>query len=316
MKRLLFGPLSIMVLIVGFAAWFYINIQPVSGSKDFESFVIAKGVSASQVGNKLQKAGFVKSALAFKIYLQFTGQAGNLPAGEFRLSPSLSLFQVIQTLFKGPIELWVTIPEGLRREEVADRFAKGLSRDQSFIDEFLYVSSGDEGTLFPDTYLFPREASASAVISKMTKTFAAKTADLVVSPGLTFNQRIILASLIERETKTDAERPVVSGIIIKRFKAGWPLQIDATVQYAVGTSENWWPILTMDDLRISSPYNSYKFAGLPPTPIANPGLSSITAAFNPVDSDYWYYIHDESGLIHYAETLEEHNQNIKRYLGK
>jgi len=316
MKKLLFLPLFLVIVVAAVFFWFYKNSGAPSATEKFSYFIIAKGSSASQIGNKLESAGFIKSALAFKLYMQFTGQSGKLQTGEFRLTPSYSLFQMADTLFKGPVELWVTIPEGLRREEIAQKFAVTLNKDDSFITDFLQVSKGEEGYLFPDTYLFPRDITAVAVTEKLTDTFASKTQNLENNSGLTFDQAIVLASLLERETKTDGERPTVAGILIKRLNSGWPLQIDAAVQYAVGTSKDWWPILTLDNLSIRSPYNTYKNRGLPPTPIASPGLASIKAALNPIESNYWYYIHDKNGLIHYAETLEEHNANIAKYLGK
>ena len=196
------------------------------------------------------------------------------------------------------------------------RFTTGLDRDAVFTNEFLQASKGKEGKLFPDTYLFPKDASASSIVNKMTKTFDSKTSGLAAGPDLTFNQRIVLASILERETKTSAERPIVAGIMMNRIRAGMPLQVDAAVQYAVGTSKNWWPILTREDLNINLPFNTYKFIGLPPAPIASPGLSSLTAAFNPTQTEYWYYIHDTEGVIHYARTLQEHNANVVKYLGK
>ncbi len=316
-KKLLLLPLLVVSVLAAAGVWFYINVQPVSNDKNFSSFVITKGSSASQIGNKLQSAGLIRNALAFKIYIQFTGQSGKLQSGEFKLTPSFSLFQNVNALFNGPAEIWVTIPEGLRREEAAPKFATALSKKGTFIDEFLFASKGKEGYLFPDTYLFPLDSSASAIVKKMTDTFSAKT--LGLSPkgsNLTFAETVTLASLLERETKTDAERPVVAGILLNRLNAGMPLQVDAAVQYAVGTSKNWWPILSLADLKINSPYNTYKFAGLPPAPIASPGLSSLKAAFAPTASDYWYYIHDSEGIIHYAKTLAEHNANIAKYLGK
>lgn len=317
MKKLLLLPLLLLLAIGSGVIWLYFNTQPVSSNKEFKNFLIPKGSSASSVGNKLQSAGLVKSGLAFRIYLQFTGQAKKIQTGEFRLSPSFNLFQVVDQLSRGPIEIWVTVPEGLRREEIAARFASNLDRDQTFINEFLNSSKGKEGYLFPDTYLFPKDASASAVVAKMVKTFDAKTADLTqTGSSLSSKDLVTLASLIERETKGDAERPVVAGIILNRLNAGWPLQIDASVQYVAGNASNWWPILTKADLQINSPYNSYKFTGLPPAPIASPGITSIKAAYNPEANDYWYYIHDNSGVIHYAKTLEEHNANIRKYLGK
>jgi len=317
MKKLLFLPLLIVLILTVVAVWFYVNAQPVSGSKNFSNFVINKGSSASQIGNKLQSAGLIKSALAFKIYLQFTGQSGKLQSGQFRLSPSFSLFQAVSTLFNGPVEIWVTIPEGLRREEVAAKFTTALGKDTVFTNEFLQASKGKEGYLFPDTYLFPLDASASAIVKKMTDIFSNKTSGLIPQgSNLTFSEVVTMASLIERETKTDAERPIVAGIILNRIRIGMALQVDASVQYAVGTSKDWWPILGLADLKINSPYNTYKFTGLPPAPIANPGLSSLKASFNPVVTDYLYYLHDSTYQIHYAKTLAEHNANIAKYLGK
>lgn len=316
MKKFLLAPLVVILTLVGGIFWFYRNLQAPSTKENFNFFLIEKGTSASQIGKKLETGGFVKSALAFKIYVQFTGQTNRLQAGEFRLSPSYTLFQTVNALTSGPVELWVTIPEGLRREEVAQKFANGLDKDNVFVDEFLVASRGKEGTLFPDTYLFPREASASAIVNKLVRTFDSKTSEFSASSGLSFNQRVVLASIIERETKTTTERPIVAGILINRLNLGMPLQVDATVQYAVGTAQEWWPILTRDNLAVSSPYNTYKFTGLPPAPISNPGLSSLRAAFEPEASDYLYYIHDKDGQIHYAKTLAEHNANIAKYLGK
>lgn len=314
MKKLLFLPLLAILVVASGFVWFYKNMGPVSSSEKFEYFVINKGSSASQIGNKLQDAGLIKSALAFKLYMQFTGQSGKIQTGEFKLTPSYSLLQTVNTLFKGPVELWVTIPEGLRREEIAQKFVVALGKPSSFSDEFLQASAGEEGYLFPETYLFPRDAVASQIVKKMTDTFDNKTKDIENHSGLSFNQAIILASIIERETKTDAERPVVAGILLNRLDSGMPLQVDAAVQYAVGTPKDWWPILTLADLSIKSAYNTYQNAGLPPTPISNPGISSIRAALNPTKTDYWYYIHDSKGQIHYAKTLAEHNENIAKYL--
>ncbi|MGA3291735.1 MAG: endolytic transglycosylase MltG [Candidatus Microgenomates bacterium] len=317
MKKLLFLPLLVIFFIAAGAFWFYKSSLPVSVTENFNYFVISKGESAAEIGSNLQSSGIIKSALAFKIYLQVTGQSGNLQSGEFRLTPSFSLFQTIETLFKGPVEISVTIPEGLRREEIAAKFAAGLDKDSSFTTEFLQASSGKEGYLFPDTYLFPRDASASAIVKKMTDTFTAKTEGLTPQDsGLSFSQSVILASILERETKTDTERPIVAGILLNRINMGMPLQVDASVQYAVGTSKDWWPILSLADLAVKSPYNTYVNQGLPPTPISNPGLSSLKAAFNPAKTNYLYYIHDSSGQIHYAQTLAEHNANIAKYLNK
>ena len=310
--------------------WKGISAAP-SSSKENVDFLVIKGRSASQIGESLYGKGLIKSPLAFKFYVQATGKSDQIQAGEFQLSPSYSLKEVVNTLTSAPLELWVTIPEGLRREEMVSRFIESLKLNSNdafrFREEFLSATGEDEGYLFPDTYLFPRDISASAVVEKMKSTFDQKV-NTELSDEFSRNDRsleeiIILASILERETKTDEERPIVAGILWKRLDAGWPLQADATVQYAVGGEScqkkvdcNWWPILSREDLEIISPYNSYKFTGLPPTPISNPGFSSLKGAVLPKESKYWYYIHDSDGKIHYAETLEGHNANIRKYLGK
>jgi len=183
-----------------------------------------------------------------------------------------------------------------------------------------------EGFLFPDTYLFPREVRAGSVTSAMKNTFDKRVSEIGgdKSSELKLEDVVTLASIIERETKTDAERSVVAGIFLNRLEIGMGLQADAATQYAVASERcsvnsgqcNWWPILTLADLQIDSPYNTYKYRGLPPAPIANPGLSSLKAAINPTETDYLYYLHDSDGKIHYAITLDEHNANVRRYLGK
>jgi UPF0755 protein len=305
--------LALILLGAGGFIWWSKNIAPVSDSKTPISVVIPKGTSASAIGSILARSGLVKSSLAFKIYIQLNQKAGKLLPGEFTLSPDMNLVQIVTQLLKGPKEIWVTIPEGLRHEEIALRFVEGLGKtgsDQSqFVADFLSLSKGSEGQLFPSTYLFPKEVTAHKVYNKMISTFKEEVGEVSV-------ETLILASLLERETKGNAEKPVVAGIIQNRLKEGWPLQIDASVQYAVGKSGKYWEPLTKADLEIASPYNTYKYQGLPPGPICNPGLASIKAAASPQATDYWFYIHDPSGVIHYAKTQAEHAANVRKYLGK
>lgn len=349
MKRFL-TPLLIAFLIAGFLtgllSWWMTNLKAVSSSLNPVRFVIPRGRSASEIGENLYREGLVRSSLAFKIYVQVSDRADKIQAGEYTLSPHLALVEIVDKLVSGPEELWVTIPEGLRKEEVVVRFINSLEMSgpgkEPFRQEFLKTTEQLEGYLFPDTYLFPRDVPASLVVDRLTKTFSEKIEQLkdeINTSNLNQNQIVTLASIVERETKTDAERPVVAGILLKRLGVDWPLQTDATVQYAIANVKcqtrlrasfaevatkaeqgfgeaqcDWWPILTKEDLEINSPYNTYKFTGLPSAPIASPGLSSIEAVVNPQDSAYWYYIHDKEGKIHYARTLEEHNENIRVYL--
>ena len=295
--------------VTGLFAWVYENTKPVSNQNSISSFLILKGAAASVVGDNLQHEGLIKSSLVYKLYLYANNKQRSIVPGEYSLSPNMSLVEIVNQLIKGPREVWVTIPEGLRREEVAQKFAAAFGRDQTFVTQFLTSSSGEEGYLFPDTYLFPKDASASAVVTKTLDTFDTKV------PTVTHDQ-LVMASLIERETKGEPERPVVAGILYKRIEIGMPLQVDASIQYVMGNAKiGWWPQVLLDDRKIKSAFNTYLNLGLPPAPIANPGLSAINAAINPQVSDYLYYLHDPKGIIHYAVTIDEHNANIKKYLG-
>jgi UPF0755 protein len=313
-KRIAVG-LLLMVLLFVVGVFFVKNlISPVSTDNKLVDFLIPKGTSVAQIGKKLEDMNLIKSAVAFKFIVQLTGSQSRIQAGEFELSQSLSLIQILDSLKKGPKEIWVTIPEGLRREEVAQKFAKSLGKDEFFIDEFMSLTAGKEGYLFPDTYLFPKSTTAVLVVNKMTSTFEKKINDIA------FDQ-VIVASMLERETFADSEKSIVAGILYKRLNNNWPLQVDATLQYAKDSLSckgdldcDYWKPVYSKDKEISSPFNTYKYKGLPPSPIANPGLSSLTAAINPEESDYWYYIHDNDGKIHFAKTLEEHNENIRKYL--
>lgn len=323
MKKLAFLPFILILALAAGLVWFLINVQPVSSQVLYSDFTVASGSSAVQIGTSLFKAGLIKNPTIFKIYVQFSGVSDRIQAGDYRLSPSLSLFQIVDQLAKNPLEVKVTIPEGLRREEIAAKFAKSLDQNDTFVTQFLNESEADEGYLFPDTYLIANNATPGAIIAKMKANFKSKVSSLVPqNSNLTQSQIITLASLIERETKTEAERPIVAGIIINRLNVGMALQIDATVQYAVANSKckfqnvncAWWSPLAPGDTDIGSAFNTYKNTGLPPSPIANPGLSSIKAAYNPTNTDYFYYLHDSTGAIHYAKTLDEQNANIQKYL--
>jgi len=337
--------LLVVILIIGVFSWWNINSKPVSSNEQITRFVIPRGRSATQIGGELFEEGLIRNPLVFKVYVQATGKAKKIQSGQYTLSPNFTLKEIVTRLTSGPEELWVTIPEGLRREEIVEKFISGLEMDEEqisvFRQEFLAESQGQEGFLFPDTYLFPREATASQVVGKLRNTFDAKVESLqedITEGNYTLNEIVTLASIIERETKKGEERPIVAGILFKRLENGVLLQADATVQYALANVEcrmsnvilrqaqddaersrsikcdNWWPVIIRADWEINSPYNTYKFSGLPPAPIASPGLSSLEAAVNPLESDYWYYIHDKDGIIHYASSLDEHVRNIDNYL--
>lgn len=296
--------------ILAFGAFFlYSNeILPVNPTNSTKvSFVISKNEPASLVVQELASRGLIKSAMVGKIYLRLSGIGPKLQAGSYMISPDEAMQTILFELTSGPADIWVTIPEGFRREQIADRLAAKLTGPDTQFDSAAFVTktASLEGKLFPDTYLIPTNATTDQIITMMTANFTKKTTNVTAD-------QLILASLIEREAKTDTERPIIAGIMTNRLKDGMTLDIDATIQYALGTSKNWWPQVT--DTRLPSLYNTYLHAGLPPRPITNPGLPSIQAAQNPAATDYWYYIHDNQGQPHFAKTLAEHQANIDKYL--
>ena len=307
-----------VVLIVSVILWFNKEIEPASRTvQPAKEFVIPKGESLRSITNRLEQEGLIRSSVAFFILTRFGGTAEKIQAGIFHLSQSMDARTIASTLTRGSTDVWVTTLEGWRAEEVAQELAKTFSIPEK---EFLRLSY--EGYLFPDTYLIPREASTASIIKQLTSNFDKRVdktlRDGFTRQGLTLNQAITLASIVEREGRTDEDRPVIAGILLKRLKADWPLQADATLQYALGyqsKDKTWWKKeITEEDKAVDSAFNTYKNTHLPPTPIANPGLAAIKAVAHPKETDYWYYLHDTKGEVHYAKTLEEHQKNIQKYL--
>jgi len=299
---------------MGFFWWQWAR-QPVSSqSVKGKIFSIQKGERMVEIAQRLQEKGFIRSALAFRIFVYLRGLTGKIQAGDFRLRPSLTIGEVAESLTHGSLDVWITFPEGWRREQISQRLAVNLEKFDS--GNFLELSKNLEGQLFPDTYLIPKNATSATVLKIFQKNFADKFSSLekvARKKGLTKKQVLIISSIVEREAKKSQDRSIVAGILIKRWKNRWPLQTDATLQYIKGNKSNWWPRITAADKKLNSPYNTYKYKGLPPEAICNPGLDSMKAVLFPQQTKYWFYLSDKQGNIHYAETVEEHNQNISRY---
>ena len=325
--NLIFIPLILIVVLAAFFLWWrWANQSVINNQQSAASstFVIKKGESLSSVAFRLQKEGLIKSGAAFKILVVFEKLESKIQAGSFLLKPSLTPEEIAVFLTHGTTDIWLTFPEGWRKEEFARRLASNLENFNQ--EEFLDLAKDHEGELFPDTYLIAKDASASAVFHLLQDNFQKKfDEDLVqVASRASLSQKevLILASLVEREAKHDQDRAMVAGILLKRLKADWPLQVDATLQYALAnfrcsqikTDCNWWLTPVATDKKTDSPYNTYKYKGLPPTPICNSGLASIEAIVYPQDSDYWFYLSDKKGQMYYARTVEEHNSNIQKYL--
>lgn len=306
MKFWLSCAIAIIILIfTGFFVWSWWKDQllPVdSGDQTQINFVIIKNESAGSVLARLTQERLIHNYWVAKLYLQGTGLDQKVRPGSYLLSQSQSLEELLLSLTAGPRDIWVTIPEGFRSEQIAGRFE---SFDQFDKSEFLRLTATSEGKLFPDTYLVPIYATTENVVDMLLQNFAKKVGEISYD-------NLIIASLVEREVRNPDDLPVIAGIILKRLEAGWPLQIDATVQYVQGDSKDWWPKAI--DTKKPSAYNTYMNVGLPPSPIANPGLAVIQAVLKPEKTDYWYYLSDSKGITRFAKTLGEHNLNIDKYL--
>jgi len=299
--------------------WWNRQLLPLRpGSSESLVFVVTPNQTATEISQQLAQKGLIRSDLAARIYLRMNRLDQKIRPGAFQLSPSQDLRSLFVSLTSGPKDIWVTIPEGWRREQIAARLQSALAGFSGSFNftEFITSTATMEGQLFPDTYLIPADADTDRIISIFNSNFIRKS-KLTLPRD---REVLILASLIEREAKSDPDRAIIGGILRKRLEAGWPLQIDATVQYAADTAKcstrplecDWWQPVT--DTKFNSPYNTYLSTNLPPGPIANPGLAAITGAVQPQNSSYWYYLTGLDGKMYYAQTLAEHNLNIDNHL--
>jgi len=306
--------------LLSLASIFYL-FQPVdSSSQEVKTFIIPKGQAVLIIAGRLEEEGLIRSALIFRLEVERKQLVDKLQAGFFELSPAMSVAEIAQELTRGTEDIWVTLLEGWRLEQIAESLD---NQPLPMFDpaEFLELAQGKEGYLFPDTYLVPREITASQVLTLLESTFERKVVDDLTddwSTGqLSLEDGIVLASLVEREAKNYQDKQRVAGILLNRLEIGMALQVDATLQYIKGYDdqlEEWWVAPLAEDKELDSLYNTYKYPGLPPYPIANPGLDSINAVLDPRDSDDLFYLHDRTGKMHYAQTAEEHNANVNKYL--
>ena len=326
-RFLIFAIIFVVLILTPVAANLYYNYQLQSPSTDQtpKRFVITPGQPLVKIAQNLKEAGLIKNAFAFRLLVKQMGIEKNIQAGDFRISASLPAREIASLLTHGAIDIWITFPEGQRIEEIAEVIEANLktSDNEKYIfDKKEFIKIAKEGYMFPDTYLIPKDATAQDIAQRLRNTFDEKIDGKILEKGkeygFTKEDVVILASIIERESRSAEERPIIAGILINRLGAGMPLQVDATVQYAKGYSsaqDTWWPQITQDDYRsTASLYNTYLHAGLPPAPIANPGIESVRAAAEPAQTPYFYYLHDAEGNVHYAKTQEEHERNIQEFL--
>jgi len=326
----------VLVLVIFAYGWYRFALRPVdSGSDARVPITIEQGMSTSAIAELLESSDIIRSSSAFRLYTRVHGVQNSLQAGKFIFEKGQSVPEVIDALQNGKAdEISLTIPEGFTVKDIDALLVEhGLAEEGEAIDcantcdfssfEFLPPKEGLakrggqlEGYLYPDTYFVnPQEFVTKFFLERLLTTFRntvlEEYADAIEASPYSLHQIVTMASLVEEETRKADERPMVAGILWKRFEGGVGLGVDATVRYILDKQSS---ALTTTDLDSSSPYNTRKFRGLPPGPIASPSVKSIEAALNPETSDYWYYLHGTDGQIRYAKTNDEHNENKYKYL--
>ena len=304
--------------------------QPLDPTGAEQAFTVEIGESVDTVAIHLQSVGLIRDADALRSYMIYSGTDTSMQAGEYKLSTAMSAMDIAHQLQDAtPEEVTFVVLAGWRLEEIADSLAtSGLSITyDEFLSaaktppqdyDFLAGASSMEGFAYPDSYIFSRKISVDEMIHDMLRNFSAHlTLDLkdgFEKQGLSVYQAVTLASMVERETVHEEEQPLIASVYLNRLKIGMKLDADPTVQYAIGYNflqQSWWTNpLTLLDLQVNSVYNTYKYPGLPPTPIANPSLGALHAVAFPDETNYYFFRAkcDGSGFHEFSETFDEHLQ--------
>jgi UPF0755 protein len=329
-KKLALFVLVLILVAAGAAVWFFRGVdRPFKGYDEAELFVeIPQGAGSIAIGKRLADAGVVRDANSFRIALWVTGEGRRLQAGEYRFDHPVSAREVADKIARGDVYVRpITFPEGLTARQMAALYeSKGFGPAKDFLTatkNATLVSAVDpdakdlEGYLFPDTYKLPRHVTADQLVARMVASFMkALTPDLIDKAdarGLTIRQLVTLASIVEKETANPEERPRVAAVYANRLRIGMALQCDPTVIYALERVGRYDGNLTREGLQFDSPYNTYRYPGLPPGPIASPGRASIAAAADPANVPYLYFVSKNDGTHAFATTLDEHNRNVQQY---
>ena len=330
MKKLSLLFLLLVIAAAAAGVWVYLRVgDPYRGYQGAEQFVeIPAGAGSRTIGDRLVEAGIVRDATSFRVGLYISGKGRHLQAGDYRFDRAMTPLEVIDKLARGDVYVInITFPEGLTMAEMGKIFeTHGLgpasafvmaARDPAAIKALDPAARDLEGYLFPETYLLSRRSDALRLVRLMTERFEhVFTPDLrqaAAARGLTVRQAVTLASIVEKEASRPEERPIVAAVYENRLRIGMALQCDPTVIYALDRAGKYTGNLRRDDLAFDSPYNTYRYPGLPPGPIASPGRASLEAALHPAQVDFLYFVSRNDGSHEFARTLEEHNQNVQKW---
>jgi UPF0755 protein len=316
------GLLALVWIIVGLL--YFQASRPMSDDTELQVFDVVPGMTLKRVSQELSRQNLIRSASAFQAIALIQDKQKLIMVGEYNVSPSMLPADILKRITSGKTVLHpVTIPEGYRITEIADLLVKqNLADKENFLQQTKNMKlvtgvSADslEGYLFPETYHFGKFTAEATIVKKMVETFKERALKQEFlkrarEMGFSYHEIITLASLIEKETGKDSERKQISSVFHNRLKKNMRLQTDPTVIYAI---ENFDGNIRKRDLRIDSPYNTYRYKGLPPGPIASPGLKSIVAALYPAKTANLYFVSRQDGSHHFSKTLNEHNRAVQKY---
>lgn len=313
-KRRIWWICSFAVALI-LVSFYSLVLAPPSNFPSGDIIVISRGASVSYIAGELSDAHIIKHPVVLSFILRISGASSRVQAGAYLFSTPDNVLVVAYRLATGAFGLppvRITFPEGVTVRDISAKVAEALPLISA--QDFISAGKSEEGYLFPDTYLFPPSADTTFIIDAMQANFNVKIATLtgnIKASGHSLSDIVIMASLIEKEARTDINRRIIAGILWDRLNLGMPLQVDAVFGY-IFNRDTYSP--SLDDLKVNSPYNTYVHTGLPPGPICNPGLDSLQAVLHPTKTNYLYYLSDKNGVMHYATTYAAHIANQNRYL--
>lgn len=325
---------ALVALLLGaLALWLYLDPTPGADGSAPATIVVRQGEGWTEVAERLRERGIVRRPLTFKAIVLLSGVRAGLMPGRYEIARGTSSRDIIAALTDPGTAGDLVIPPGWRLEQVGEALASRRLSDRgewedalnsppdSTVLETRPPGASLEGYIYPGTYRFTQRDAARELVGEAVSRLEADVTPEITAGlearGLSLHEGLTLASIIERETRLPEERPVVASVYLNRLRRGMRLQADPTTQYAVGEPGDWWKAgLTREDLRSTSPYNTYAHEGLPPGPICSPGLPALRAAAQPAETEYLYFVARGDGGHAFAETYEEHLRNVRRYLGR
>lgn len=306
-----------------FFAYYFGGFGAAGTNNEPKRFVVSRDSRNLDIIRDLKSEKLINNEWAFNFALNLEKFGHQIKPGAYKINNAMTAWEMAAVFIQDPYMKWVTVPEGLRKEEISEILSEELGWSEEKKLKWVSIDTASpqdyfEGVYFPDTYLIPVDEPGADVAKRLRSKFEEKFADLskeAAKQNIKWTTVVKIASLIQREASGKKDMSLISGVLWNRLDKGMKLDIDATLQYARGDAgKGWWAQISPSDKEIDSPYNTYKYRGLPPHPICSPGLDALTAVLYPEKTECIFYLHDPLGNIHCAKDYNEHLENIKEFL--